>query len=357
MTSLRDINPFIGILTSKKGEKNLVGNIPLFRSIQQELLKIGGTSVVFSPEDILSNGIKAAKYDPSNQTWETVIAPLPHLVYNRVPFRKHEESTAFKEAVTLFKEQSIPFFNPGFLNKYDCYLQFKEHKVLKPFFLPTIKIENKTELEEFLLAHRSLYIKQASSSMGKGIHMIKLQRDGRILLTDLRQQVIYHDFHDYWEKWSNKFLKIFYIAQEAASPQLNKGKRYDFRILAVFQGEKHVPVGVGIRQSGSQQVTTHIPNGGKLLPYSQFQTQEQDLLIKKIVELCGKELNGRYGSFGEFSIDLGLTSEGRFVIYEINSKPMSFDERTIEEKRVKMLCELFRSTIVKKENWDYSDRS
>ncbi|MCM3602256.1 YheC/YheD family protein [Robertmurraya korlensis] len=350
MTSLnlRNINPFIGILTSKKGDRNLVGNIPLFRSIQQEILEIGGTSVVFSSDDILSNGIKAAKYDPSNHTWETVLAPFPHLVYNRVPFRKHEDTTAFKEAVTLFKEQSIPFYNPCFLNKYDCYLQFKDHLDLKPYFLPTIKIEDKTELEEFLLTHRSLYIKQANSSMGKGIHIINLKRDGKVLLVDQSHQAIYHDFHDYWGKWSNIFLKIFYIAQQAVSPQLYQGKRYDFRILAVFQGEKHVPVGVGIRQSGNQQVTTHIPNGGKLLPYSQFQTKEQDLLIKKIVELCGKDLNRKYGFFAEFSIDLGLTSEGRYVIYEINSKPMSFDEKTIEEKRVKMLCELFRSTIEKK---------
>jgi hypothetical protein len=350
MTSLilRNMNPFIGILTSKKGDKNLVGNIPLFRSIQQELLKTGGTSIVFSPDDILRNGIKAAKYDPSNNTWETVVAPFPNLVYNRVPFRKHEDTATFKEAVTLFKKKSIPFFNPGFLNKYDCYLQFKEHIDLKQYFLPTIKIEDKTELEEFLLAHRSLYIKQANSSMGRGIHIIKLQRDGKVLLINNRQQTIYPDFHNYWGKWSNKFLNILYIAQQAARPQLYQGKRYDFRILAVFQGEKHVPVGVGVRQSGHQQVTTHIPNGGKLLPYSQFQTQDQDLLIKKIVELCGKELNRKYGFFAEFSIDLGLTSDGRFVIYEINSKPMSFDEKTIEEKRVKMLCELFRSTIEKK---------
>ncbi|MEK3989096.1 YheC/YheD family protein [Robertmurraya sp. FSL R5-0851] len=348
MTSLILGNPFIGILTSKKGEKNLAGNIPLFRSIQQELLKTGGISIVFSPEDILSNGIKAAKYEPSNNTWETVIAPFPHLVYNRVPFRKHENTTIFKEAVALFKEQSIPFFNPGFLNKYDCYLQFKEHMDLKQYFLPTIKVDDKTALEKFLLAHRSLYIKQGNSSMGRGIHMIKRRRDGKVLLIDQSRQTIYHDFHHYWEQWSTKFLKILYIAQQAASPQLYQGKRYDFRILAVFQGEKHIPVGVGVRQSGHQQVTTHIPNGGKLLPYSLFQTKEHDLLIEKIVELCGRELNRKYGFFAEFSIDSGLTTDGKFVIYEINSKPMSFDEKTIEEKRVKMLCELFRSSIEKK---------
>jgi len=349
MTSLilGNMNPFIGILTSKKGEKKLVGNIPLFRSIQQELCKTGGVSIVFSPDDILRNGIKASKYDPSNNTWETVMTPFPHLVYNRVPFRKQEETMSFKEAVTLFHEQSIPFFNPGFLNKYDCYLQFKEHAHLKQYFLPTITIEDKAELEEFLLAHHSLYIKQANSSMGRGIHIIKWQRDGKVLLIDQRQHAIYPDFHDYWVKWSNKFLHTLFIAQQAVTPQLYQGKRYDFRILAVFQGEKHIPIGVGVRQSGNQQVTTHIPNGGKLLPYSQFQTQEQDLLIQKIVELCGKELNRKYGFFAEFSIDLGLTSNGRFVIYEINSKPMSFDEKTIEEKRVKMLCKLFRSSIKK----------
>ncbi|WP_066058913.1 YheC/YheD family protein [Robertmurraya korlensis] len=341
--TLGNVSPYIGILTSKKGDKQLVGNIPLFRSIQEELMKMGGISIVFSPDDIFGHEVKAAKYEPSKRTWETIIAPLPELVYNRVPFRKHEERKSFTDAVTLFGEQSIPFFNPSFLNKYDCYLHFKEHKELKQYFLPTIKIEDKTELENFLSNYGSVYIKKAKSSMGKGIHIIKLQSDGRVLFIDHREETIYHTFHDYWKKNHSKFQQALYIAQQAAIPLLYKGKRFDFRILSVFQDGKHIPVGVGVRQSGHQQVTTHIPNGGRLLSYSQFQTDKQDLLIKKIVEMCGKELNRKYGFFAEFSIDLGLTSDGKFVIYEINSKPMSFDEKMIEEKRVKMLCQLFRS--------------
>lgn len=333
--------PFIGIMTSRKEGQHLIGNIPLFRSIQEEILQLGGVSVIFSPEDLSSTGVNGAIFEPYKQTWEPISAPLPQLVYNRVPFRREEATTSFKEAVKFFTKHSIPFFNPSFLNKYDCYLLFKDHPELKQFFLPTIKIKDKKQLGEFLSFHQTIYIKQAASALGKGIHRIRAQSDNSISFLDKKKEMGYKDFNHYWMIWSEKFNNKPYIAQQAVNPLLYNGRRFDFRILAIFDGVKHVPVGVGVRQSGEQQLTTHIPNGGNLLSYSLFQTNERDEKINKIVELCGKELSKKLGFFAEFSIDLGLTSSEEYVIYEINSKPMIFDEEEIEKKRIKMLCELF----------------
>lgn len=344
MTSPFDFDkryPFIGIMTSRKEGKQLIGNIPLFRSIQEEILQMGGVSVIFSPEDLSSTGVNGAIFDSNKQSWEPINAPLPQLVYNRVPFRRKETTPSFMEAVQFFREHSIPFFNPSFLNKYDCYLLFKDHPELKQFFLPTLLIRSKYQLGEFLSSHQTIYIKQAASGLGKGIHRISSLNDNSISFLDKKMELEYKDFNHYWVMWREKFHNKPYIAQQAVKPLLYNGRRFDFRILAIFDGVKHVPVGVGVRQSGEQQLTTHIPNGGNLLDYSLFQTKERDEKIKKMVELCGKALSKKWGFFGEFSIDLGLTTNEEYVIYEINSKPMSFDENDIEKKRIRMLCELF----------------
>lgn len=334
-------DPLIGIMTSRKGEHQLVGNIPLFRAIQTKLLEIGGVSVVFSPEHVTEHGIKGVMYHPSKEIWEYVFTPLPQLVYNRIPFRKHENSKLFKQAKSLFTKKGIPFFNPGFLNKYDLFHILNTHSELKKYLIPTIMIKEKNNLEEFLKVHHFLYIKKSSSSMGKGIHTIKQLSDGRILYEDRSGKTFFNHFQDYWTRWKDRFISKEYIGQKAISPLLYNGRRFDFRILSVYDGKKHVPVGIGIRQAGQQQLTTHIPTGGNILPYSLFQTNERNLIIKEIVAFCGEELSKQIGLFAEFSIDMGLTKDEEYIIYEINSKPMSFDEKDIEENRVNKLCELF----------------
>jgi hypothetical protein len=40
-------------------------------------------------------------------------------------------------------------------------------------------------------------------------------------------------------------------------------------------------------------------------------------------------------------MDVGLTPDGNPFIFEVNSKPMVFDEKSIQKKRITQLVELF----------------
>ncbi|MBR8645638.1 hypothetical protein KEH51_21385 [[Brevibacterium] frigoritolerans] len=42
----------------------------------------------------------------------------------------------------------------------------------------------------------------------------------------------------------------------------------------------------------------------------------------------------KIGFLGEFSIDIGEDESGSLFIYEVNSKPMQFDEEEIETNRL-----------------------
>ena len=155
------------------------------------------------------------------------------------------------------------------------------------------------------------------------------------------EQKSYTDFHQFWQKWGQFLLKKLYIAQKAIVPALYNGKRYDFRILVHYYNNQYQVTGIGIRQSIEQDITTHLPNGGRILPYQQLQTEEHDHFISEVAEQAGKLLSCEIGFFGEFSIDAGMTKNGQYVIYEINSKPMQFDEQEIEKKRFQNLARLF----------------
>ncbi|HLO13083.1 MAG TPA: YheC/YheD family protein, partial [Pseudoneobacillus sp.] len=109
--------------------------------------------------------------------------------------------------------------------------------------------------------------------------------------------------------------------------------------------DTYILTGVGIRQSHKQVITTHIPSGGKLLPYKLLQSEEHDQFFQMIVPYIGNALSTKFGYFGEFSIDACISEDGEYYLYEVNSKPMSFDERHIEDRKIEQLCRLFLQLI------------
>ena len=86
-------------------------------------------------------------------------------------------------------------------------------------------------------------------------------------------------------------------------------------------------IGIGVRMSQRQEVTTHVPTGGKDHFFEGSGDAQTKKEISRIVQRCGEELAKSFGYVGEFSIDLAPREQGGFVLFEINSKPMSFDER------------------------------
>ncbi|WLR42801.1 hypothetical protein LC087_00725 [Bacillus carboniphilus] len=67
--------------------------------------------------------------------------------------------------------------------------------------------------------------------------------------------------------------------------------------------------------------------------------------LHDLVNEIGHCLSSQLGKVGEFSLDLGITEEDQFVLFEINSKPMKFDEKPIEKARINALAELFLSYL------------
>jgi hypothetical protein len=335
-----NVGPLIGIMASLSKNGAVLGNIPLFKMLQREVIQRGGISVVFAPEEIKHERVSGFIYIPKKDSWYPVIAPLPHVVYNRVPLRKTEESTAFIQATRLFEEWKIPFFNPSFIDKSTLFELGSKHPFLKPLMPETIIVNEEDVLKDFLQKHQGIYLKPSLSSRGNGIFLIRSQMDGAVEFRSHNQQSTYPSFRHFWKERSNLLLKRRYIAQKEVTPAKLDGHRFDFRIHTHDSLEGYKITGIGVRQSQKQNLTTHVPNGGVLLPYERVQTKEHDQFFKELVKSVGHMLTKELGYFGEFSIDAGLTDSGKYVLYEVNSKPMAFDEKKIEAERIRQLVGL-----------------
>ncbi|WP_445486544.1 YheC/YheD family protein [Niallia sp. 03133] len=337
----KNAGPIVGIITSYNKKKNLVGNGPLFIRLQTELRSLGGIIIVFAPEDVAENEIIGFAYLYHENSWIRVRSPLPHVVYNRIPFRKTEKNSFFHRALTIFSKNDIPYFNPTFINKFELYQLLSKHPLLKNYLPDTILLTEKMRLYSFLLKHENIYIKPTEGYKGKKIFNLIYNKDASMTCTSPTQTVKFPSYDLFWDAFQQDYEETLFIAQETIDAAAFQNHRYDFRILVTFLQQNYLLAGVGIRQSISQEVTTHIPNGGALLSYDLVRTKKHDEFIRLLVENCGPALSEHFGFFGEFSIDACVDKKGNYYLFEINSKPMLFDEEEIESNRCSQLIKLF----------------
>lgn len=332
--------PLIGIMAGMSRKHKLSGNGGLFQALQAEVSKRNGMIVLFPPETLVKDGVTGITFLPNLQKWIPVKTPLPHVVYNRVPLRRTETLPAFLDAQAYLSALGIPFFNPSFINKQKLFELFATHEKLSDLIPESIQVESIDQLSAFLEQHRGIYAKPASSAKGKGIFRLRLENDHVEYVSHMHKQ-IFPSLEAFWEEGARKFLHHGYIAQKEVLPKTMDGKRFDFRVLALEGLNGYEVTGIGIRQSHKQELTTHLHNGGILMPYKNYQSDKHDQFFAEMVPHIGSVLTEHLGYFGEFSIDAGIREDGMYVIYEVNSKPMSFDEPIIEKKRISALTELF----------------
>ncbi|WML43277.1 YheC/YheD family protein [Neobacillus sp. PS3-40] len=337
----KHIGPLIGIMSARKRDGTIAGNGPLFRELQKKLISYHGISFIFTPDGVKDNFISGYIYLPDRDNWMKVKLPFPDLVYNRVPFRKLEQDKDYCSVLLKLKEKNILFFNPCFIDKYTLYLLLQNHPILQEFLPNTEVIHKQTNFQAFLEKYQSVYLKPTQSARGKGIFRLKLLNQSEIHLEGLSSREIYPTPLSFWREWESVLIEENYIVQEEIHSAEYDGKRFDFRILAHAESEGYQVTGIGIRQSQGQGLTTHLSNGGELLSYELLRSNEHDQFIKTVVDHIGRTLTEQIGFFGEFSIDAGISVAGKYYIYEVNSKPMSFDEEEIEKRKITQLCRLF----------------
>ncbi|MBP3039636.1 YheC/YheD family protein [Bacillaceae bacterium Marseille-Q3522] len=337
----KHVGPLIGIMTALRENGILAGNISLFKALQKEVVKRDGIIVIFHYRFLSPNGISGYIYDNAGSRWILANCPLPDIIYNRIPYRDAEKTVIFQEVISFLRKENIPFFNPGFLNKYEQYRILAQHPEVKKSLPDFIVIKNAEALENFLAKKQKLYIKPADGAKGKGILRLWQAGGQGILLIDKHSSSVFPDFADFWQQYHSMFQNQVYLAQMEIEPDIQNGNRYDFRILVHYDDDRYQISGIGVRQAEKNSLFTHIPNGGSLLPYEAVRTKSHDQFFQTIISHCGKILTDNLGFFGEFSLDAAVATNGSYVIYEVNAKPMLFDEAEIEQNRVKNLSRLF----------------
>lgn len=330
--------PLIGILTNED-RFPFSGNIKTFKRICKKVMNEGGIPVILTPNTFAGTSIKCFTFCFQKNQWVELFSPLPDVIYNRIPSVQYESNTEYKNFRKQLSNLNIPFFNESYLSKIGTTTILSSHSFLSNYIPETIQLKTEDDLTSYLKKWNCIYIKKHHSSKGLGVFKIKLLNKNTVSIRNAFHVELIKDISECWKFLSS--LSEPYICQQGIVSELPDGRKFDLRVLVHKKNKQYNISGIGVRVGTFNGITTHVPRGGSIISLEELPIHLDDQLLQKIVQQTGEALNKYEGHFFfEFSMDIGLQNN-HFYIFEINSKPMVFDEVEIKEKGLENLIRLF----------------
>lgn len=347
-----EIGPLIGILTVE-GKKNFKGIRSNFIDLI-EMGKIIGAFVYVVPIENINwkkHSVTGFLYYPQKKKWLKEILPFPHVFYNRIPSRKAEDQEHVQQVLTQLNSlKKTSLFNPCFFDKASLYESLRYHPHLISHLPETCLFQSYLDIQIMVDKYPFIYLKPLKGMAGKGIYRLEKRDQSYLLKLQQGQSLVQHQCNDQVELFSflQEKCQVPYLIQQGIPLACYEDKVFDFRLLMQKNGlGRWELTGIGIRQSGEGNITTHVPRGGsvqspsKLLPLVFPQLSVQNILqkLERIALTVSEILENKWPSLGEISMDIGLDDKGHLWFFEANSKPGKFDEPDIRKRSLENLIQ------------------
>ncbi|WP_017728706.1 YheC/YheD family endospore coat-associated protein [Halalkalibacterium ligniniphilum] len=328
----------VGVLTTRHRHKRFSGNHQFYEGLCKKVRKRGGLLYVFTPEGLQEHSIEGYTFLETNNKWVKQLFPYPNIVYNRVPTRKEEQMKKTQQILQHFQQAHIPYFNPHFFNKWDMYQALVQNSKLAKHLPKTKRFTSPSDLRSMLEVVNSLYVKPINGCQGKGILRLKQLKTETFLFEDHHQKQLLSllNIIDYF------FPSLHQVILQEAIPLMTlKNRPYDFRVHMHKTKGRWQQTGIGVRCGKIDGITTHVHQGGSILPIEEIEPKPDFEQIKVLAETICEQLDPTFGPLAECSLDIGRDIDSHYWIFEVNAKPMTFDEPDIQENILTSLTNIF----------------
>lgn len=349
-----EFGPVVGILASEHG-KTFRGNSKNFEDIVAVGKELGTLVYVFTPNgwDERSAKVGGFAYNPLTKKWVEGVFPLPHVVYNRIPFREDEEVPKVKQLLQRLRNHpQIKMFNPSFFNKEELFNWIRDDRSIQSFLPLTRRLRDRFDVEKMVREFSIVYLKPATGMAGSGIMRIDMTKERQYKLTQQKdrgsESSTFATLPKLWRHIHSTVSATPYLIQQGIRLSTYKGRAFDIRTLLQKDraGQWRI-TGIGARVAGKESITTHVPRGGAIgRPYDLLKArhgnkamqilrnvEQAALALAKAIEYRGSQ------SLGEMSMDLAIDEAGNPWFLEANSKPMKFDEPQIRKTSLERIIE------------------
>lgn len=200
------LGPLIGILTGRNSNNELTGSGPLFRHLQENIIKHQGLTVVFTMDDLIGERITGYMYQPRENKWYEVMTPLPEFIFNRLPYELND-SESFKEFSLFCRRRKIPILHPFFLNTQEVEKIFLSSAIIKEH-IPKIKfIQSKLDFIKNMYLFKEAYLIPRNNYQKKEWILIQLTTSSHITVTRFNKQRSFTSFDTFFYEYDYLFYQ------------------------------------------------------------------------------------------------------------------------------------------------------
>ncbi|WP_262372728.1 YheC/YheD family endospore coat-associated protein [Sutcliffiella horikoshii] len=332
------LGPLIGIFTAGFTSSMIrpIGERSLFFSkLLATERKVGAYMFLFGANHIDWEEGTMEGFMFTEQGWRKRTLPFPHVVYDRLPNRRTEKHRLLAHTrEKMQKDYAIPWFNPGFFNKWDIHQKLMIEENIVPYLPETHNNVSIAKMEKLLSKYPFIYLKPTNGSLGLGVYKIIYNREEEAYYARYKNE----DFVNKLQRSSsleallahvlkNKDLSSYLIQQ--GIPLLKVEESFvDFRVHT--NKDEHgnwVVSAMAAKLSGKGSITTHANSGGVIKTISEIFTEkdEKEAVISKLSQaslLISNAIDTHMPGFiGEIGFDFGLDKEHKLWMFEANSKP------------------------------------
>ncbi|WP_171051736.1 YheC/YheD family endospore coat-associated protein [Alteribacter natronophilus] len=331
------LGPVIGLLVNEgTGSDVTFGAVHAFA--EELALHAGSTKILFFvyPYNQLWTSGGGSAFFYTEPSWTAVDTPLPDVMYNRLSSTSREQSPPAEKLFSLLKQNRIPYFNERFIYKWEMHEILERHEHLHPFLPKTVPASDREGVRQLVKQFGQLYMKPVHGREGNGI--IRLTREKEKICLEYpsdsgHRPRFFGTFEEFYEALGSRLKRKAYLVQQGIPLISVDGGVTDIRALTVknISGEWKV-VSRTARCGVKDQIVSNVAKGGAQRIAAEvldelFTETEAFHLSKMMNELAVEAATaidseiGSKGCFGEFGIDIGISTTGHPWIIEVNTKP------------------------------------
>lgn len=319
--------PLIGIMTTWQ-------MTPYFRSVMRAAASRGMMAVVFRPTSLRPSVRELEGWGLVNGVVRRVRVPWPDVVYNRIPNRGGELLRSTRSCKRTLERANIPIFNRRFFHKWRIHRLLRRDEQAQKYLPETQPMLNMQQVRHFLGRYPSVYLKPNGGSKGQGIVRVMRRRRQGYQVSFRKANRNYQHVVGSWAQAAALIRRAMaprsYVIQEGIALANYRGRPFDVRVTLYKNGQRQwVPCGSSAKIAGYGSITTHVANGGRVIPLNRalryaFGNQAEE--IRERIEAAAIDLALAVErvtalELGEIGLDIGLTAQGRVAMFEANSKP------------------------------------
>lgn len=317
---------------------------PIPEKSYYELLTLIGKNmgieiVVFSPKSInwAVRRVQGFVYDPVLKRWRMKTTTLPNVIYDRCFYMSTNHYQSYQPYVQkLRRDPHIKLLGVPLKGKWQL-AELVAQSPLSRYLPHTVRYTTQKDALTFLQKNKAIVAKPIGGSHGRGIvaifrskqnnpyYVIGRTKENRAL--SLTFENIRHTLN-----WLDRFIgNTRYILQPYLHLRTPGNVPFDIRVLMQKdERQQWQMTGMAVRTGAPNALTSNLHSGGTAKKIAPFLTQlfydrqtvqriEQE--IRTLCQRISLLIEQKHGRLCELGIDIGIDTQKRVWLLEVNSKP------------------------------------